>query len=190
VDCQYRYLPLVSIVHINYGFQCLLTHFHSLFILSLYKSEDPETQHMKWLFQTDYSGTKFPKNLRKPTLDALRAEPHHGEAPIITANRIFVTLTVVIFGLTKAALAYSGFKTAASTIDWIFGIIISSMYVPSHILSPENELIRADRTYCLEMYQDTSADAWPAFFVADYQPVLVSGWIFYNGRNGFLLMAN
>ncbi|KIJ95374.1 hypothetical protein K443DRAFT_134436 [Laccaria amethystina LaAM-08-1] len=141
-----------------------------LFILSLYKSEDPETQHMKWLFQTDYSGTKFPKNLRKPTLDALRAEPHHGEAPIITANRIFVTLTVVIFGLTKAALAYSGFKTAASTIDWIFGIIISSM------------------TYCLEMYQDTSADAWPAFFVADYQPVLVSGGSFIGVSSLFLFV--
>jgi hypothetical protein len=40
------------------------------------------------------------------------------------------------------------------------------------------------------MYQDTSADAWPAFFVADYQPVLVSGWIFYNRGNGFLLTTN
>ena len=62
------------------------------------------------------------------------------------------------------------------------------MYHP--ILSPENELIRADRTYCLEMYQDTSADVWPSFFVADYQPVLVSGWIFYNQGNQFLLTTN
>ncbi|KIJ95386.1 hypothetical protein K443DRAFT_108864 [Laccaria amethystina LaAM-08-1] len=144
-----------------------------LFILSLYKSEDPETQRMKWLFQTDYSGTKFPKNLRKPTLDALRAEPHHGKAPIITANRIFVTLTVVIFGLAKAALVYGGFDTAANTtntVDWIFGIIISSM------------------TYCLEMYQDTSADAWPAFFVANYQPVLVSGGSFISFSSLFLFL--
>ena len=131
MDCQYRYFPLVSI-RINYGFERLLIHFHSLFILSLYKSEDPETQRMKWLFQTDYSGTKFPKNLRKPTLDALRTEPHRGEVPIITANRIFVTVTVVIFGLTKATLAYGGFNTAANTIDWILGIIISSMHVPPH----------------------------------------------------------
>jgi len=86
------------------------------------------------MFQTDYSGTKFPNNLRKPTLDALRTEPHRGEVPIIIANKIFVTVTVVISGLTKAALAYGGFNTAANTIlDWIFGIIISSMYVASRI---------------------------------------------------------
>jgi hypothetical protein len=91
---------------------------------------------MKWLFQTDYSGNEFPKNLRKPTLDALRTGPRRGEVPIITANRIFVTVTVLIFGLTKAALAYSGFNTTADTIDWIFGIIICSMHVPSHILFP------------------------------------------------------
>ena len=82
-------------------------------------------------------------------------ESHRGEVPIVSANRIFVTVTVVIFGLTKATLAYGGFNTAANTIDWILGIIISSMHVLPHILSPENELIRADRTYCLEMYQDT-----------------------------------
>ncbi|KIJ90854.1 hypothetical protein K443DRAFT_657392 [Laccaria amethystina LaAM-08-1] len=148
----------------------LLTHFHTLFILALYKSEDPETQRMKWLFQTDYSGNEFPKNLRKPTLDALRTGPRRGEVPIITANRIFVTVTVLIFGLTKAALAYSGFNTTADTIDWIFGIIICSM------------------TYWLEMYQDTSADAWPAFFVADYQPVLVSGGSFI-GLSSLLLFV-
>ena len=136
MDCQYRYFPLVSI-RINYGFERLLIHFHSLFILSLYKSEDPETQRMKWLFQTDYSGTKFPKNLRKPTLDALRTEPHRGEVPIITANRIFVTVTVVIFGLTKATLAYGGLNTAANTLDWILGIIISSMHVPPTFFPPK-----------------------------------------------------
>ena len=190
MDFQCRCFPFVSIVHIDYGFGCLLTQFHSLFILSLYKSGEPETQRMKWLFQTDYSGKKFPKNLRKPTLDALRTEPYHGEIPIITANRIFVTLTVIIFGLTKAALAYDRLNTAAKTLDWIFGIIISSMHVPSHILSSENELICDDRTYCLEMYQDTSADVWPDFFVANHQPTLVSGWIFYNRSDRFLLTTH
>ncbi|EDR06507.1 uncharacterized protein LACBIDRAFT_299961 [Laccaria bicolor S238N-H82] len=157
-----------TIVSVTLQWIASIVIFLFFFILSLYKSEDPETQRMKWFFQTDYSGTKFPKNLRKPTLDALRTEPHHGKVPIITANRIFVTITVVIFGLTKATLAYGGFNTAANTIDWIFGIIISSM------------------TYCLEMYQDSSADVWPAFFVADYEPVLVSGGSFIGFSSLFL----
>lgn len=159
-----------TIVSVTLQWIASIVIFLFFFILSLYKSEDPETQCMKWFFQTDYSGTKFPKNLRKPTLDALRTEPHHGKVPIITANRIFVTITVVIFGLTKATLANGGFKIAANTIDWIFGIIISSM------------------TYCLEMYQDSSADVWPTFFMADYQPVLVSGGSFIGFSTVFLFV--
>ena len=69
---------------------------------------------MKWLFQIDYSSRKFPKNLRKPTLDALRMQPYHGEVPIISANRIIVT---IIFGLTKGTLAYGEFNTTVNTID-------------------------------------------------------------------------
>ncbi|EDR06391.1 uncharacterized protein LACBIDRAFT_299966 [Laccaria bicolor S238N-H82] len=68
-----------TIVSVTLQWIASIVIFLFLFILSLYKSEDPETQRMKWLFLTDYSGTKFPKNLRKPTLDALRTEPHHGK---------------------------------------------------------------------------------------------------------------
>ncbi|KIJ94606.1 hypothetical protein K443DRAFT_11992 [Laccaria amethystina LaAM-08-1] len=116
---------------------------------------------LEWVLR-DRVSQRFPNNLRKPTLDPANEPPasETKDTPIVTGNRIFVTISVVGFGVSKAIVTYRGLPTSANTLDWVFAIVFSSL------------------TYCLEMYQDDAAYAWPSVFQSDYQPSLYSGTTF------------
>jgi hypothetical protein len=98
-------------------------------VIGWYKSHEPKAKWLEWFFNT--KSQCFPRNLRKPTLDPTN-EPlasETKETPIVTGNRIFVTISVVVFGLSKAIFTYLGLPTPANTLDWVFAIVFSSLWV-------------------------------------------------------------
>jgi hypothetical protein len=110
----------------------LVSHVRSLYVIGWYKSHEPKARWMEWFFNTE--SHHFPHNLRKPTLDSINGinePPALGtkDTPIVTGNRIFVTVSVVGFGMSKAIVTYHGLPTSANTLDWVFAIVISSLSV-------------------------------------------------------------
>ncbi|EDR00848.1 uncharacterized protein LACBIDRAFT_333764 [Laccaria bicolor S238N-H82] len=69
---------------------------------------------------------------------------------------IIFLLFYMIGCVSKAIVTYRGLPMPANTLDWVFTIVFSSL------------------TYCLEMYQDEAAYAWPSVFQTNYQPSLYS----------------
>lgn len=53
-------------------------------------------------------------------------EPLHGLHPPITGYRLLTCLFVVLFGVTKAYLAYQDLSSGANALDWIYGTIVIS----------------------------------------------------------------
>ena len=49
--------------------------------------------------------------------------------PPITGYRILVTASAISFGMTKAALSYRGFETVPTTIEWIYGVVVTLLCV-------------------------------------------------------------
>ncbi|RXW15582.1 hypothetical protein EST38_g10277 [Candolleomyces aberdarensis] len=43
----------------------------------------------------------------------------------MTGYRIIVTASAISFGITKAALAYHGFESAPTTVEWIYAIVVT-----------------------------------------------------------------
>lgn len=142
-------------------------------MIGWYKSHEPKTKWMEWLFSS--TSQHFPHNLHNSTLDSMIAPPalETTDTPIVTGNRIFVTISVVGFGVSKAIVTYRGFPTSANTLDWVFGVVVSTLSVFFTPFKVRRSYL--GRTYCLEMYQDEAAYAWPSVFQTDYQPSVYSG---------------
>lgn len=51
------------------------------------------------------------------------------QSPPITGYSLLVTLFVLGFGLTKAVLAYRGMSTALTTLEWVFGVVVTDSWV-------------------------------------------------------------
>jgi hypothetical protein len=96
-------------------------------VIGWYKSHEPKVKWLEWFFNT--KSQRFPNNLRKPTLDPANEPPasETKDTPIVTGNRIFVTISVVGFGVSKAIVTYRGLPTSANTLDWVFAIVFSSL---------------------------------------------------------------
>ena len=55
--------------------------------------------------------------------------------PSITGYRILVSASAVSFGITKAFLSYQGLDTAPTTVEWVYGVLITVRYdTASYIL--------------------------------------------------------
>ena len=50
-----------------------------------------------------------------------------GAFPLITTYRLLVSGSVFMFGMMKAYLSYVGLEGAANVLDWIFGVVVTSM---------------------------------------------------------------
>ena len=117
----------------------LVSHVRSLSVIGWYKSYEPKARWMEWFFNT--KSRHFPHNLRKPTLDSINGVNgplalDTKDTPIVTGNRIFVTVSVVGFGMSKAIVTYHGLPTSANTLDWVFAIVVSSLsvfFIPSKL---------------------------------------------------------
>jgi len=40
-----------------------------------------------------------------------------------------ITASVLLFGVAKAMLGYLGYSVAANTVDWVFGVVVTTAYV-------------------------------------------------------------
>ena len=45
--------------------------------------------------------------------------------PLVTGYRLLVSLLTLIFGMSKAVLSYQGQSTAPTTVDWVFGVLVT-----------------------------------------------------------------
>jgi hypothetical protein len=51
----------------------------------------------------------------------------HGTIYIVTSYRLLVCATVVTIGMLKAAFTFGGVSTGATWVEWILGVVISSL---------------------------------------------------------------
>ncbi|KAJ2918705.1 hypothetical protein MD484_g1681, partial [Candolleomyces efflorescens] len=100
------------------------------YFLGLYELRD--TAWPRWLFRADvmdgarkvlqFVGMKVPKNVNG---DALRLDPLvKRKHPPATRYRVLVSASTLTCGISKAVLSYRGQDTAATTVEWIYGVVI------------------------------------------------------------------
>ena len=100
--------------------------YHRLYGIGLYDEDD--RQHMKWLFKKDLAPYLWLVSYRTDEV-ALPAGFHLSQHPPITGYRIAITASVFLFGLAKAMLGYLGYSLATNTVDWVFGVVVTTAYV-------------------------------------------------------------
>jgi hypothetical protein len=100
--------------------------YHRLYGIGLY--DEDHRQHMKWLFNQDLAPYLWLVSYRTDEV-ALPAGFHLSRHPPITGYRIAITASVLLFGLAKAMFGYLGYSLAANTVDWVFGVIVTTAYV-------------------------------------------------------------
>jgi hypothetical protein len=127
-----------------------------------------------WLFQNDLAPFvwKLLGQFKCPTpnyrteereLIMLIRKPH----PPMTGYRILLSVSVLIFGLIKAILTYTGKSTAPTTIDWVFAVVVTLRYVVD-LLSSIVDLIRVWSLYWLGLYESSSPEVLPILFETDH----------------------
>jgi len=57
--------------------------------------------------------------------------PHDGRAVKVTGYRLMVTVVTLVLGSVKAAASYEGQSVTTSTLDWVIGIVLAILCVPS-----------------------------------------------------------
>ncbi|KAF9479352.1 hypothetical protein BDN70DRAFT_694601 [Pholiota conissans] len=128
----------------------------SLFILSWFDEGDGTRPPMSLLFSYDcldilwrvWDKLSIPRPIyRSDERIHTLTSPSH---PALTVYRLSVSAMVVIFGSTKMVYSYTGRSTAASTADWVYGLIVgTSLYV-------------------LGLYEDNTCNFLPSLFTTDY----------------------
>ncbi|RXW15809.1 hypothetical protein EST38_g10044 [Candolleomyces aberdarensis] len=92
-------------------------------------------------------GIKIPQyNTEERNLDFWNERKH----PPVTGYRILVTATSVVFGVIKAALSYCGQDTAPTTVEWVYGTVITVLI------------------YWLGLYEASANEVMPWLFTTDY----------------------
>ena len=114
-----------------------MTRFSSLFILGLFEPQPYPPQFLKWLFSLDLVPILFrmfslsPPNYRSDELKETRIEHLYtrwdGISLPITGYRLLTTISVSLFGIVKAYFAYQNDSPTANALDWVIGIIITSL---------------------------------------------------------------
>ena len=114
-----------------------MTRFSSLFILGLYEPQPHPPLSIKWLFSPDLVPILFrifsldPPNYRSDELKESRnVHPYTHSRKLrlpITGYRLLTTISVSLFGSLKAYSAYQNDSPTANALDWVVGIIITSL---------------------------------------------------------------
>ncbi|KAF9480741.1 hypothetical protein BDN70DRAFT_877179 [Pholiota conissans] len=138
--------------------------------------EDRPSHHipnyLSWLFKPDCMDVVwwlisiiYP-SFTRPNYISTEARSDPETAYVVTTYRLLVSTTVFTFGLLKASLTYSGISTGANWIEWILGVVITSIL------------------YIIGLYENNSAQLLPSFFGKD------RAYIVRNGLNSsFKLIA-
>ncbi|TFK31440.1 hypothetical protein BDQ12DRAFT_694141 [Crucibulum laeve] len=89
--------------------------------------------------------------------------------PPVTGYRILVTFTAFCFGMVKSSLSYRGLSTAPTTIEWIFGVVVTSSL------------------YWFGLYEASSTEVLPSMFEIDYSRPLFEGGVAVTFMTGHIL---
>ena len=86
--------------------------------------EDNPSRYPKlaWLVDSD-----LVRLIWSPKYTSEERQRTDGTYPHITSYRLLVSGSVFLFGMVKAYLSYVGLGGAANVLDWIFGVIVTSM---------------------------------------------------------------
>ncbi|TEB27242.1 hypothetical protein FA13DRAFT_946534 [Coprinellus micaceus] len=103
-----------------------------------------------WLFQIDVLGRGSDSSLLFDARHGGGVRPRlYGGHPTLTGYRLLVTTTAVVFGSTKAVLAYLGYTTAPRAIEWVYGVAVSMVL------------------YWVGLHEHGPRETVPAFFTKD-----------------------
>lgn len=104
---------------------CYLFFLSRIFILDIVELNPP--RHLSSFFKSDLVRVAVKLvSVTSPQYcsDEIRI-PLHGPLPV-TGYRLLTCTAVMLFGITKAYLAYQDLSSDANALDWIYGIIVVS----------------------------------------------------------------
>ncbi|KDR71927.1 hypothetical protein GALMADRAFT_253721 [Galerina marginata CBS 339.88] len=125
-----------------------------LFMINPYDSGAPSPRYLSWLFEPDCMDVIWfllaHLSIQCPNYESEERipDPDSDHLPI-TIYRVLVCSLVVAFGISKAAFGYLGSSTAVTWIDWMLGVVATSIF------------------YCLGLYESSTENIWPSFFSYD-----------------------
>ena len=106
------------------------------------EENEPEDGKFAWLVRYDLMEILWSLfkhlSLRRPEYNSgeRRPQPVHARPPI-TGFRIINSGLVLVLGLGKAYLSYGSYGTAATTVDWTGGVVLTTGYsLRLHLESP------------------------------------------------------
>ncbi|TFK31736.1 hypothetical protein BDQ12DRAFT_92571 [Crucibulum laeve] len=138
--------------------------FLALYLCGIYEYEI--NRETSWFFDLDCMNFIW-RTLRRYSLQApnyrtdersverLIKPPH----PPVTGYRMLVTFTAICFGMVKSSLSYRGLSTAPTTIEWIFGVVVTL------------------GLYWFGLYEVSSTEVLPSMFEVDCSRSLFEGGV-------------
>ena len=86
--------------------------------------EDNPSEYPKLAWLVDWDLVRL---IWSPKYTSEERQPTDGAYPLFTTYRLLVSGNMFIFGMVKAYLSYVGLGGAANVVNWIFGVVITSM---------------------------------------------------------------
>lgn len=137
------------------------------FFLNIYEAKDDAKP--SWAFKFDVVDGIRGLGLRIPIYDTEERSEYliRPKQIPVTGYRILVSASATSFGITKALLSYRGLKTAPTTVEWVYGVVLTVRY---GLLSYSSDYLTYScvSLYWLGMYENSSSEVVPWLFVADY----------------------
>ena len=93
-----------------------------LFVAGWFEDDSSEYPKLAWLVDCDLI-----RLIWSPKYTSEERPRTDGAYPLITNYRLLVSGSVFMFGMVKAYLSYVGLGGAANVVDWIFGVVVTSM---------------------------------------------------------------
>jgi len=99
--------------------------FSSFYILGLFELDPP--RFLEWLLVPDLVPIFFRKVFQRPPPQYRSDELEYPTSPPVTGYRLLTCVCVALFGTAKAYFTYRHMPLAANTLEWSFGIIVTSL---------------------------------------------------------------
>lgn len=111
----------------------LLRSNHRFFCLGVYESNERVPMRLHWFFKTDcmdilWNVLASLSSLQRPDYCSDETpEPQNFAHVAVTSYRTVVSVTIILFGVSKALMGYCGLSTSVTWVDWAIGTPITCM---------------------------------------------------------------
>ncbi|KAF8972518.1 hypothetical protein BDZ97DRAFT_1781409 [Flammula alnicola] len=134
------------------------------FLTGPYESRKDIPRYLAWMFELDCMDAIWwlldaALSIPRPRYmtEERPTEAIETDSTIFTTYRLLTSATVTLFGMTKAGLSYWGLSTGANWVDWLLGVVATSIL------------------YILGLYENNSLGKWASFFMTDRSQMVYAG---------------